>query len=149
VIADLLADIMWYFVGYLGKEKIIDRWGRFIGLTHERFRKLERLKNKFKTHQGKILFTAKITHAVGFPILIAAGIFKIDFKKYILFNFFAALPKTLILMMLGYYFGEARETIARYLGYSTIVGIFFFIFALVIYFIIQKYSKGLFKKYEE
>lgn len=74
VIADLLADIMWYFVGYLGKEKIIDRWGRFIGLTHERFRKLERLKNKFKTHQGKILFTAKITHAVGFPIFIAAGL---------------------------------------------------------------------------
>lgn len=27
VIADLLSDILWYFVGYFGREKIINRWG--------------------------------------------------------------------------------------------------------------------------
>lgn len=149
VIADVLADIMWYFVGYIGREKIIDRWGRFVGLTHERFKKFEKLENKFKTYQGKILFIAKITHAAGFPILITSGILKMDLKRYILFNFLATLPKTLIFMILGYYFGQARETISRYLGYSTIIGIILFSLAIIIYFILQKYSKKLFREYEQ
>jgi membrane-associated protein len=149
VAADVFADVLWYFVGYLGRERIINRWGRFVGLTQEKFGRLARIENKFKANQGKILFTAKITHAVGFPFLITAGILKVDLKKYILFNFLAALPKTLIFMVIGYYFGEAGEAIGKYLRYSTYIGISLFVIAVAVFFILQKYSKKLFQKYEE
>lgn len=147
VFADLSGDILWYFVGYLGREKIINRWGRFIGLTPERVSKFEKINDKFKNHQGKALFTAKITHVIGFPFLISAGIFKWDLKKFIWFNFLATLPKTLFFMLIGYYFGEAHEAISRYLGYSTLFGIAAFIIALIIYFIVIKFSKRFFKNY--
>jgi membrane protein DedA with SNARE-associated domain len=149
VIADLSSDILWYFAGYLGREKIINRWGHFVGLNPETFGKFEKINDKFKKHRGKVLFTAKITHVIGFPFLISAGIFKWDLKKFIWFNFLATLPKTLFFMILGFYFGEARETISRYLGYSTLVGISSFVLALIIYFAVIKLSKRFFKKFEE
>lgn len=149
VFTDLFSDVMWYFVGYFGKEKIINRWGCFIGITEKRLKKMEKLGHEFENHQGKILFTAKITHAFGLPLLITSGMLKINLKEFSWFNFLATLPKTLVFLLLGYYFGEAREAIARYLGYSTIIGIVIFILAIAIYIIIQKYLKKFFVKFEE
>jgi membrane-associated protein len=148
-VADLCSDIMWYFVGYFGREKIVNRWGRFIGLNNERLSKFEKLNDKFKNHHGKILFIAKITHMVGFPFLINAGIFKWDIRKYILFNLYATVPKTLCFMLLGYFFGHASITISKYLGYGTYIGIGLFICAISIYFVAQKFTKRIFKHYEE
>jgi membrane-associated protein len=147
--ADLSADIIWYFIGYFGKKKILNRWGRFIGLNNERLNKFEKLNDKFKNHQGKILFIAKITHVLGFPFLINAGIFKWDIKKYILFNFYATVPKTICFILLGYFFGHASITISRYLGYGTYIGIGLFILAISIYFVAQKFTHKIFKRYEE
>jgi membrane protein DedA with SNARE-associated domain len=149
VIADLSSDILWYFVGYFGREKIINRWGNLIGLNTERVDKFEKINDKFKKHRGKVLIIAKITHVIGLPFLISAGIFKWDLKKFIWFNFLATLPKTLFFIILGYYFGEAHEAISKYLGYSTLIGITAFSLSLIIYFVVVKLSKKLFKNYIE
>jgi len=148
VTADLFADVLWYFVGYLGRKNIVNRWGRFFGLTPDKIARLEKLNNKFKESQGKILFTAKITHIIGFPFLIAAGIFHIDIKKFVWFNFLATIPKVIFFMILGYYFGEASEIITKYLGYSTFIGTALLILSLASYILIQKFFKKFFKKYE-
>lgn len=149
VVADLSSDIMWYYVGYFGREKVINRWGRFFGLNQDSLIKFQKLNDKFKNHQGKILFAAKITHVIGFPFLINAGIFKWDIKKYILFNFLATIPKTLGFMLLGYFFGKAGNIISRYLGYGTYIGIGAFVCLIITYFLIVKFAKKKFKNYEE
>lgn len=149
VVADLSSDIMWYFIGYFGREKVVNRWGRFIGLNQDSLDKFQKLNNKFKNHQGKILFIAKITHVIGFPFLINAGIFKWDIKKYILFNFLATLPKTLGFMLLGFFFGKTSNVISKYLGYETYIGIGAFICSILSYFLILKIAKNKFKNYEE
>lgn len=148
VAADLIADILWYYAGYLGRKNIVNRWGRFIGLTPDKLDRFEKLSNKFKNHQGKILFIAKITHVIGFPFLVAAGIFRINIKKFIWFNFLATIPKVLFFMLLGYYFGEASEIISRYLEYGTLIGILLLILSIIIYFFIQRIAKKYFKRYE-
>lgn len=148
VIADLSADILWYYAGYLGRKNVVNRWGKFIGLTRNKLNRFEKISSKFKNHQGKILFTAKITHIIGFPFLIAAGIFRVDIKKFIWFNFLATIPKVMFFMLLGYYFGEASEIISRYLEYGTLIGIFLLILSITIYFIIQKFVRKYFKRYE-
>ncbi len=149
VIADLSSDIMWYYVGYFGREKVINRWGRFFGLHSDNLEKFQKLNNRFKNHQGKILFIAKISHVIGFPFLINAGMFKWDIRKYILFNFLATIPKTLGFMILGYFFGKAGNIISRYLGYGTYIGIGAFVCLIITYFLIVKFAKKKFKNYEE
>ena len=113
----------------------------------ERLEGLKRLIDKFKRNQGMVLFTAKLTHAVGFPFLIASGVFKLDIKRFILFNFLAALPKTLFFIILGYYFGRASDVLGRYLKYSTVFGIALLLLAILIYIMVQRYAKRFFRKY--
>jgi membrane protein DedA with SNARE-associated domain len=148
VIADLTGDIIWYYVGYFGREKVINRWGRFLGLPYERLDKLEKLNERFKNHQSKIMFAAKVTHVIGFPFLIAAGIFKWDIKKYIWFNFLATLPKSLLWIIIGYFFGQASVLVNKYLKYGTYISIGILILAIAVYFIIVKISRKYFKKYD-
>ncbi|MCL4378138.1 MAG: VTT domain-containing protein [Actinobacteria bacterium] len=148
VIADLTGDIIWYYVGYFGREKIITRWGRFLGLPYSRMDKFEKINERFKNHQGKILFSAKVTHVIGFPFLIVAGIFKWDIKKFMWFNFLATLPKSLLWVIIGYFFGQASVTISKYLKYSTFISIGILILSILIYFIIIKIAKRFFKNYE-
>ena len=149
VIADLTGDVIWYFVGYFGREKLIKRWGRFLGLPYERLDKFEKINERFKNHQGKVLFAAKITHIIGFPFLIGAGIFKWDLKRFLWFNFLATLPKSLAWMLLGYYVGQASLVVSKYLKYGTFISIGILILSILIYVIIMKTTKRFFKNYEE
>jgi membrane protein DedA with SNARE-associated domain len=148
VFADLTGDIIWYYVGYFGREKIINRWGRFLGLPYNRLDKLEKINERFKNHQAKVMFVAKVTHVIGFPFLIAAGIFKWDIKKYIWFNFLATLPKSLLWIIIGYFFGQASVLVNEYLKYGTYISIGIFILAIAVYFVIVKISRKYFKKYD-
>lgn len=148
IAADLTGDIIWYYVGYFGREKVINRWGRFLGLPFERMDKFEKINERFKNHQGKILFIAKITQVVGLPFLIGAGIFKWDLKKFMWFNFLAAVPKSLLWIIIGYFFGHASIAISRYFKYGTLISIGTLILSILIYFIILKITKRFFRRYE-
>lgn len=148
--SDMVGDILWYYVGYFGRNLTGSWWTRFLGLPGPGgFEGFKRLIDKFEENQGMVLFTAKLTHAVGFPFLIASGVFRLDIKRFILFNLLAAVPKTLIFMVLGYYFGRASYIIGRYLNYSAVIGIILLALAIAAYLLVQRYSRRLFKKYEE
>ena len=148
VIADLIGDIIWYYVGYFGREKIINRWGRLLGLPYDRLEKIEKINERFKKHQGKIMFGAKITHFVGFPFLIAAGILKWDIKKFVWLNFLGALPKSFLWVVIGYFFGQVSVIVIKYLKYGSYISIALFAFSIAAYFIIMRVSKKYFKKFE-
>ena len=47
------------------------------------------------------------TQALGSPILVAAGIAKAPFGKYILYNTLGSLPKVILFQVIGYYFGKS------------------------------------------
>jgi len=47
VVGDIVGDIMFYAIGYYGRQKFVNRWGRFLGITSER---VERLEKHFEKH---------------------------------------------------------------------------------------------------
>lgn len=148
VLADLIGDVIWYYVGYFGRKKIINRWGKFLGLPYTRLDRIERLNERFKRHQGKIMFGAKITHVLGFPFLIAAGVLKWDIKKFIWFNFLGALPKSLLWVIIGYFFGHVSVLVIKYFKYGTYISIGILIFSLVVYLLIIRISQKYFKRFK-
>jgi len=140
-IGDLVGDSMYYAIGYWGRKKFIERWGRYIGITPKR---TEQIENHFKKHSAKTLVAGKLSQGVGAIILVAAGISKMRFREFIWYNLLATLPKSLILLLIGYYFGRAYVEWNRYLSYTTFVMIGATILLVAIYFIIKKIAK----KYE-
>ncbi len=142
VSADLTGDILWYLVGYFGRKHFIERYGHYIGITTERIAKLE---SHFLSHAGKTIFLAKITHAIGLPFIIAAGMARVRFKTFFSYSLLATLPKSLIFVFLGYYTGTSYQKINTVLKDFTIAIIMLVVAFGILYYFHRKYLE----KYEE
>ena len=132
VIGDLVGDVITYAFGYYGRHGFIHRWGKYFGLNDERVQAVE---DHFEKHPGKTLLIGKLTHAAGGPILFAAGMGNVPFWKFLWYNFIGTLPKSLVLMLLGYFFGHALDQINNGIGYVSgvvaviaicMIGIYFY-----------------------
>ena len=112
VVADLTGDFLYYGIGRFAKKSFLDKWGHFIGLHTERLSVIEK---HFEKGGGKTLLFGKLTHSVGFMILLAAGAARMPLKKFFWFNFLATLPKSLIFIGIGYFFGYAYNQVNSYI----------------------------------
>ncbi len=110
IAGDFVADIGWYAVGRFGAWPVINKYGKFLNITAEVVYKIEK---RFKTYQNKILIISKLTMGFGFALatLIVAGLLRMDFKKYIILNFLGGFIWTAFLLTIGYFFGNAYETL--------------------------------------
>lgn len=139
VAGDLGGDVIYYSIGRWGR-KPLEKWGRSTRLMKEKIVKLEKL---FESHGGKTLVAGKLSHAVGAVVLITAGIVKFPFKKFVWFNFLASIPKSLVLILIGYYFGNAA---AKYRSYLDVIGgLIIGAFFVIIYFFLRNAGEKLSK----
>jgi membrane protein DedA with SNARE-associated domain len=138
VVADVLGDLFMYAQGRWGGKPAIQKWGHHFGIKPEL---IVRLEEHFKNHPGKTLIFGKISHFFGGPVLIAAGMARMKLGKFLWFNFLATLPKSLVLLLLGFYFGEAYVKFDKFFTFAgwaaaALVGI-----CIIGYFIISKVGK--------
>lgn len=139
VLGDLVGDSLYYAAGRYGR-KYLDRWGRFIGLPKER---LEKMEVHFNDHGGKTLIAGKLSHAVGAIVLVSAGVARIPFRKFIIFNFWATLPKSLVLLLIGYYFGNTFIHLQRYFDFAWLGALVATIIFVLVYLFLRKAGKKL------
>jgi membrane protein DedA with SNARE-associated domain len=110
ILGDVMADVIYYAVGYWGRIVVFQKFGRRFGLTEERIRKIEGLLN---SHPTKTLIALKLTPILPTPGLMIAGTSRMPLKKFITICSFVILPKTIFFVVLGYYFGSAYSTVLR------------------------------------
>lgn len=146
VVADMVGDTLYYCIGYFGRHKLLNRWGHYIGLNPGR---LEYLEKHFHHHSGKTLLIGKITQVAGGGILVAAGAAKMPYGKFMFFNVVATIPKSLALLVVGYYFGEAYAEIDRYVRYGEEILFGMFIFGIVLWYGIQRWRRQITKAQTE
>lgn len=129
LLGDLVGDMGWYALGYHGAKRFIRRLGRYFGLSETGS---ERLAQRFRHHEGKILFLSKITMGFGLAVgvLFTAGMSKISFKKFVFLNFLGGLLWTAFLLFVGYSFGGVYQQISEGLRVASII--FFLIIVLIL-----------------
>ncbi|MDE2018733.1 MAG: VTT domain-containing protein [Patescibacteria group bacterium] len=125
VLGDLVGDYIYYAIGYLGRVHFVEKYGHKIGLTRERMKKMEHL---LRNHPKKTLAAIKLSPLLPAPGLMMVGAAKMPVSDYTWMTFIVALPKTLLFMALGYYFGRAYDSISHYLEN----GQYFILFAIVV-----------------
>jgi|WetSurMetagenome_2_1015567.scaffolds.fasta_scaffold163675_2 membrane protein DedA with SNARE-associated domain len=119
-------DVLYYALGYWGREKLLLRYKWLAKIFLPEVEKIERL---FKKHPAKALIISKITHVIGLPFLIAAGIAKYNLARFSFYDLIATIPKSLALLAVGYLFSQAIASIDRDLRTaSIIVTVFLIIF---------------------
>lgn len=138
VAGDLFGDSFYYFLGKWGGTKLVEKWGHFFGFNPKQ---AENLKNHFNNHAGKTLFLGKISHGIGGVFLVAAGMAKMPYSRFIWFNFLATIIKTAVLLLVGYYFGQALTRINSIVQIVAFVLIIILIVVAIFYFYRYKKTK--------
>lgn len=130
---NLLADTLWYSLGFSGKIEWIYRLGRPFGVRQKH---LERLQKNMHTHATGILLVAKLTAGFIIPSLIAAGLARVPLRRWFPVICAAEMVWTGSLVLIGYSATEAIRQVERGLEYW---GLFTaLIFVLVLPFLLRK-----------
>jgi membrane-associated protein len=138
VVGDLTGDCLWYAAGRWGRRGFGARWGKFFGITPERLLRIER---HFEKHSGKTLVLGKLTHAVGSLVLVGAGVARVRPRRFIVFNLLATIPKSLVLLLVGYFFGQAYGQAASMLNYLALAMVGIAVLAVVGYVVPKRFAR--------
>jgi membrane protein DedA with SNARE-associated domain len=136
--ADLIGDTLLYALGRFGGRRLIKRYGKYVGVHEARVEKLE---THFACHSIKTILLGKLAHGIGAAVLAAAGIAKMPYAKFIGVNLAGTLVKSLILILVGFYFGRAYETANSYLNTVALGGLLLVVVILLVYFVPKQISK--------
>jgi membrane-associated protein len=97
---NLCADAMWYSLGYLGKTEWLLRHGQRLGISEAHILRLEEGMQK---HARKILLIAKLTLSFAIPALIAAGLARVPWRRWVSIIVMGEIIWTGTLVLIGYH----------------------------------------------
>jgi len=117
VSGNLMADTLWYLVGYLGKTDWVFHFGKRLGLKPEL---IEHLKQQMISHAAKVLFLAKLTVSFVIPSLITAGLLRIPWKRWFPSFIIAESLWSGSLVLIGYYATEAIKRVEQSVEYAVL-----------------------------
>ncbi|MDA3051435.1 DedA family protein [Campylobacter sp. JMF_02 ED1] len=106
-----------YYLCYFFGRKFIDKFGKFIGVTNEKFAKFEAFFNK---HGEISTFNCRLIPGIRQYISLPAGLAKMNLARFCAFTALGAGIWVLILMLLGYFIGENQELIKEKLHIITL-----------------------------
>jgi membrane protein DedA with SNARE-associated domain len=91
-----------YGIGAWGGRPIIERWGRFIGITGS---DLDRAEDFFARHGQAASFFGRMIPVIRSLVSFAAGVARMPLGRFILFTFLGSLPFTAVLTFAGLQLG--------------------------------------------
>ena len=140
IAGDFIGDTFYYFIGRWGRDPRVRRARHLLGLTDER---IDLFEAHFLRHATKSLLAGKLSHGAGTLVLVAAGVARMPYGRFIALNMLATIPKSLILILVGYYFGAAYSAVAAYLDYIAIGTLVMAVVLVLMYALVKKGAKRL------
>jgi len=105
------ADSVYYSLGYFFGERVLG-WKTFSGpRNQQRFREAE---TRFRRHDGFAVFSARFLPFLRCPLFVVAGMSRMFPLRFLLADFLSACLLAPVAISLGYFFGENRELLVRY-----------------------------------
>jgi membrane protein DedA with SNARE-associated domain len=113
-LGNLAADLIWYTLGYAGKIEWLTPYHRWLGIKPAQ---MTHLRSQMHKHAPKILFFAKLSAGFMIPSLLAAGISKVPFRKWLPVLLIGELIWTGTLFFIGYHGTQMLSNITRGIEY--------------------------------
>jgi membrane protein DedA with SNARE-associated domain len=137
-IGNLIGSLIAYFVGLKGGRPFLEKYGRYIFITHS---KLELADRWFERYGWEAVLISRMLPVVRTFISLPAGIANMDLKKFSLYTFIGSLPWSFILAYIGVQLGPNWDLIESYFHIMDI-GVFIGILGLIVYLILSYRSKS-------
>ncbi len=117
VLGDLGGDALYYAIGRMS-HGWLHRIAPKIGIPVARG---EAFADRVKGRAIRMLLIGKWTHAIGGLVLIAAGAARIPLLRFMVINFVATLPKSALLLAIGYWTGGHFQVLMDRFGAYALV----------------------------
>jgi len=114
---DLAGAMIYYFFGRYGGRNFISKWGHFFRLS---LTQTEPMEKRFEKHAGKILIIGKFLPVINTVISVTAGLSRMRLRKFLYYNLISAILKTILLILIGFYFGKACHQFNDYSAYASL-----------------------------
>ncbi len=142
ILGVLIGDIIWYILGHQGRNlKLSQKIRKKLGEE-----KITKLENKFKHHSVKTILLVRVIYGLRSVTLFMAGFTKMHFFSFITLNFIGTFIWGIVLISLGYFFGQSIMLLQKYIEnimlLISIAVFFIFLILAIIYFT----KKSLIKK---
>jgi membrane-associated protein len=132
VCAATLGDNLGYTIGYYGGRPLLERYKRFFHVSTQHIERGERL---FQQHGTVTVFFARFVFGMRIITGPLAGVLRMDWKKFALFNFLGAVLWVSVIASVGYLFGQHWERLLRFVKVADAV--IAIIVAVVVFFFIR------------
>lgn len=133
VLGSVLGNNLGYLLGHKYGRSLVKKVGKYFSFEEEKFKYAEKF---YKKNGPKTVIWGRLVAMVGTFIPFSAGISKMRYSRFFVFDFIGAIIWVTALTSLGYFFGSNWGKIVGYVGNFGIV--FLVIFGLVLYKFIQE-----------
>lgn len=140
VTGDIIGDVFLYEIGYFRGLNFVKRFGKYIGITEKLVIRMEKY---FAKHGGKTIFIVKSTVGLSWATFIAAGIVKMNFKKFLKYSFLGGIVWSGFLVFMGYFYGYLWREMKQYIEW---IGWIIFALALITFVFVNIYKSYQSKK---
>jgi membrane protein DedA with SNARE-associated domain len=111
---DIIGDIALYGLGYKFGMEFVQRVGKYMGITEKLVLRMEKY---FTRHGGKTIFAVKSTTGLCWATFVAAGIVKMNFKKFLKNSFWGGVVWSGFLVIMGYFYGYLWREVKQYISW--------------------------------
>ena len=140
IAGDMIGDLIFYWLGYRFGMGFVHHFGKYIGITEKLVLRMEKY---FQNHGGKTIFAVKSTTGLCWATFVAAGIVKMDLKKFIQYSLLGGIVWSSFLVAMGYFYGYLWRSIKQYISW---IGWIIFGVAIISFIIITIYKNFQAKK---
>lgn len=106
----IVGDNLGYWIGREGGRKLIIKYGKFVGLTDDRYQKAQEY---LKRHGGKAVFFGRFVSVARTWIAVLVGAHHLNWFQFFLYNVLGGVVWATIYGTLGYVFGENLPLLER------------------------------------
>ena len=129
-LGNLIADTLWYGLGYLGKIDWLLRRRGWFGVDAD---KLDLIRRVIHQQAVRLLIFAKLTNGLIVPVLIATGLARVPWRKWFPIIFVTNLLTSLVMVALGYYMASSLLHVQEGLRYAAFAATLLFLLVASFY----------------
>lgn len=113
IVAAILGDNLGYWIGRRGGRSFAERYGKYIALTPSR---LDAVDAYFHKHGPRTIFFARFVSGIRVVAAIFAGMSRIPWPTFLLYNATGAVVWGTVIAVVGYLFGQSWHLLERLVG---------------------------------
>jgi len=113
IAACTLGDNLGYLLGHRGGRRLLKRYQHIFRVRDRTIRRGERL---FERHGHVAIFFARFIFGMRIIAGPLAGVLRMPWRQFVIFNFLGAAAWVTIISLVGYFFGSQWDTLVKVMG---------------------------------